>query len=141
MVQFRMTITPDMGEAADRYGKVGARFDHAVLDDAFTEFERIPAREAKRRANARGSGWTRLASTIRPYRSGADATVGVEFGGLPDAAGWEFGAVKYPQFGRYLGFPKGYAVYSLVGDGSWFKEFAGDVAEDVWDEMAKLLTK
>ena len=139
-MRFRLSITPDMGKASKQYVRTGGRFDDVILDDVFTEFEALPAQEAKKRAMARGSGWVRLASTIRPYRS-SNATIGVEFGGLPDAAGWEFGSNRYRQFGRYKGGLDGFAVYSLVGDGSWFKKTATDISQDVWDDLVKQLKK
>ena len=138
-MRFRLEITPDLGEAAEQYGRAGQQFDDRIMDDAFTEFEQIPAREAKQRANARGSGWTRLASTIRPVRA-SSGTVGAEFGGLPDAAGWEFGSNQYRQFGSYLGGKDGYATHSLI-KGDWFSDFGEDIADEVWDELTRVMTK
>ena len=85
----------------------------------------VPAQEAKRRANAKGSGYVRLAADIRPLSN--QRNIQVKIGGrkFPDSVGWEFGAHRWPQFDTWTGNgdDAGYVVFALRRDDSWMDEF------------------
>jgi hypothetical protein len=100
----------------------------------------VPAQEAKRRARAKGSGYVRLAADIRPLSN--QRNIQVKIGGQrrPDSVGWEFGAIRWPQFDAWTGNgdDAGYVVFALRRDDAWMGDFHSKVVAELSEFLGPL---
>lgn len=97
----------------------------------------IPANEAKQQARSKGGGYTRLARDIRTRSNQNDVRLIIGGRRFPDSVGWEFGALRWPQFDTWTGRGDnaGYVVFALKRDQAFMDRFQRRYVE----EMSKFL--
>jgi hypothetical protein len=100
----------------------------------------MPAKEAKKRAKAKGSGYVRLAADIRPLSNQRDIVVKIGGRRFPDSVGWEFGAQRWPQFDTWTGNgdDAGYVVFALRRDNKWMDDFLAEYTKELKEVLGPL---
>lgn len=93
----------------------------------------IPAREAKQAARRKGGGYTRLAADIRTRSNQSDVRLIIGGKRFPDSVGWEFGALRWPQFDTWTGNGDnaGYVVFALKRDQAFMDMFQRRYIEEM----------
>lgn len=131
-VGLRVEVDPDGKEMQRRLRQADKAFARE-LGRVHKRLGGYPADEAKRRASAKGGGYSRLARDIRPRANQRDIRVVIGGGSFPDSVGWEFGAIRWPQFDPWTGNGDGagYVVFALQRDAAWMDRFAVKVADDL----------